>query len=143
MNNEYTEFFDKFQQPKPKYNSPDEIRIALGLEPWDEFAIESIQLWLADKHTDNAQKLEYIYSKRRTGQTTKMLVEAVYVSQFEPVGLSGFREVYTIELVKRAKEICRQLGLDDLNIKPWTQKMQKDSVSYSKTLVDHYRGNKS
>ena len=135
-------FLDKVPESKPKYSSPEEIRIALGLKPWDEFAIESIEWWLADKHTDKSQKLQYIYSKRRTGQTTKMLVEAVYVSQSKVVGISGRKESWTYDLVKQAKSMCQQLGLDDSNIKPWVGKMKAVGVHYVETFVDHYAGSK-
>lgn len=129
-----------------KYNSTEEIRIALGLKPWDEFTIESIQWWLADKHTDNTQKLQYIYSKKRTGQTTKMLVEAVYASQFSRVMLVGHNGSYSSDLARMAFDMCYKLGLSnaDLKIDSIHPSLWKkgDYDLKAKVFVDHYTGSK-
>lgn len=119
------------------YSSPDAIRIALGLKPWDEFAIESIQWYLNNflKSNGASKTLEYIYSKRRTGQTTKMLVEAVYASQFRVVSILGWNRDHTEYLVDEAWGLCNQLGLDPSNIQP----VKHGSKSHD-DFVDHSKG---
>jgi hypothetical protein len=60
-----------------KFMSPDDIRIALGLKPWDEYRLEIIRQIL-DEPRHPSDKLGAILSGEATGRTTRMLTEALF-----------------------------------------------------------------
>lgn len=133
---------EDFLKVECKYKSPDEIRIALKLKPWDEWRLAQIKFFLsreAPMHSPE-QCLEFIDSKRATGRTTKMLVEAVYAAQMGKVLILGHSDSYSQSLVNIAHDMCFQIGLKELikNIQP----MYSDKVSFidktTKLFQDHY-----
>jgi hypothetical protein len=106
-----------------KYKDPEEIRIALGLMPWDEFKK------YAQINTISADK------DRATGRTTKILIEAVFESQTEPiVEIVGWSNYYTNDLVVRTRDICIRLGLDPRKIQAGNRDTRG---SKRKCFIDH------
>jgi len=81
----------------------EEIRIALGLLPFDEFREKVV------KEYDPV----FIPKGRRTGKTTEMLIEAVYNAQSGTVAMIGCTLTYSKLLCKEAIKICNQLGLHE------------------------------
>jgi len=73
------------------------IAEALGLKPPKQFASEGPS-----------------YEYRQTGRTTRMLLEAVALVSLEqrPVWIAAHNSHYTRELVNRAREMAREVGVD-------------------------------
>lgn len=121
------------------YNSPEEVREALGLKPWEEFKQDVINYWNEQAKCGRmtSQKArEAIASGARTGRTTRMLVDAVFNAQSSLVLISGCEPEYTRHLIKLAKEYCRELGIPVNNILyPLSQCHPDDAVV---SFRDHY-----
>lgn len=47
-----------------KYKTPEDVRIALGLQPWREFEISIIQKLITDTTYTPRQKAEFIVDRR-------------------------------------------------------------------------------
>jgi hypothetical protein len=105
-----------------RYASPEAIRESLGLLPWDEWERQV----LAERGSDRP----VLDPKRRTGRTTKMLCEALYTLQFEPILVRGFNKYYTEILNEQLKVMANKLCIYTHNLKD----------SYAKGFHDHYKG---
>jgi hypothetical protein len=122
----------------PKYyDSPDQIRETLGLKPWDEFK---------KKIKDDTSNLgissiprEFIDKNRRTGRTTKMLVDAVYEAQSKIVAISAYNEKYEKSLVSQARLMCDRVGITRDNIHSY-QEAKRNNVREFSLFSDHYSG---
>jgi hypothetical protein len=119
-----------------KYPLPYYIRVALDLEPWDEFAT---------KRTESNREYYGKYYNgvnpelyRGIGTTTRMLVQAVYFSQNREVYLKGYNQKYTELLVRKARQMTIKLGLDYSTIKPFPYFYAGRDFSNSYVYKDHY-----
>ena len=137
--------FPNQPEARIKYNSPDDIRIALGLKPWDEWRLTQIKHFLnrGASHVSTAEALDFIDNKRATGRTTKLLIEAVHTAQTHKVLMMGRTTRHSEDLTEQAIEMCRKLKLDSAikKIKPVV--FNGDKIPFilisgdSKLFVDH------
>ncbi len=98
-----------------KYNSPEAIRIALGLKPWEEFR-NLMREKIVQSNLSISRKNELLVENINTGRTTEMLVEAVYESQSRKVTVRGYSDRYTEQLITECRAMCLRLGLDPKNV---------------------------
>lgn len=113
----------------PKYPTPEFIRIKLGLLPWDEYKYKKQNFYL---------DYYYIDINRNTGRTTKMLVSAIYYSQFRKVYVVGYNQRYTKDLIVEADRLCRKLNINPTNILPLPLVLKELDFSQSYVFFDHY-----
>lgn len=99
----------------------EEARIALGMRPFE--AIE------------NMAREMHIYP-RRSGRTTRMLLEAVIASQQGKVQITGRTLSDTKRLVNQARSMCKELGLNPLNIQPAIEPYS--NIDTYRVFRDHY-----
>ena len=113
----------------PKYPTPEFIRIKLGLLPWDEY-----------KYKKQNSNLDYYLTdiNKNTGRTTKMLVNAIYYSQFKKVYIAGYNQKYTKDLIVEADKLCRKLNINPTNILPLPSVLNGLDLSQSYVFFDHY-----
>lgn len=98
-----------------KYNSPEEVRIALGFMAWHEYR-KNIKESAKNSDLPPEAITEIVSKNRRTGRTTEMLVDCLYHAQFEKIMIAGFPHKYGESLVQQAKGMCGSLGIDPENI---------------------------
>jgi len=123
----------KSAAPK-KYNSPEEVRVALGFMPWDKYRKNIKQF---AKNSDLPPKAinEIVSNDRRTGRTTEMLVKCLYHAQFEVVAIAGHPPGCGEDIVNQAKSMCLRLGIDPKNIV--LAKNREDLRGVSHHFLDH------
>lgn len=117
-----------------KFNTADDVRIALGLEDWGVFA-QKVQASIRKNDWDEKTKSESISNNRTTGRTTKMLVDAVYKSQFHKIKIHSHKLSFTRTLTSKAISMCNDLGIDSKNI-IHPESKEKFDIAFT----DHYIG---
>jgi hypothetical protein len=98
---------------EPTLLTADQIRERLGFKPWDEFLEDQkkwFKEWEAKGHLSKEELLKYRY--RRTGKTTKMLINAVEAAQHGYVSIHGAQFCFDVEYTNMAKRMCEKLGID-------------------------------
>jgi len=129
-----TSSLEQFRSPDNSPLSLEEIRIKLGLLPWDEFAVAAQKSVADSSNIPDDYKLEHIRDNRATGRTTKMLVEALHKNQFCTVKIKAFDPRFEDELFSQAKSMCLRLNLDSSNILRTRDKGDSSTVVFH----DHY-----
>jgi hypothetical protein len=106
------------QLKRPKAYTVKEVYSLLGLEDPIVFLHKQKEQRLKMLEDPNYSHLrnnkEFIH--RCTGKSTYLIIQAVVLSQTNRVSLTAENRENSLRLINRAKEICRQLGLDEGNI---------------------------
>ncbi len=100
----------------------DEIRLKLGFQPFDEFALERYRWLCSDQRVRDLgleRVVESLRDGRSTGKTTKMLCAALEeASRGNTVRIVGHTVAFSRELTIRAQESARDLGIDPEMVRP-------------------------
>jgi hypothetical protein len=114
----------------------DEVRIALGLEPFPEFAAKRMEQWKGDAQRERElgkkEFRRFLQERRGTGRTMRMICELLSdVSEGHVVHVVGHNSTWSRDLIHMARGYAAQLGLDAGKIVPSPHKAQR-------VYRDHY-----
>lgn len=125
----------------PVFETAEDVRIALGLKPWEEWRKEVHRRIQEDAWLSPAEKEKYIKQNRGTGRTTHMLCAAVArVSCGYHVVLDGSSHYHKTMLVMHAQEMMTKLDVEG-RIEAFSSRLESlESRFYNNRIVmgDHY-----
>jgi hypothetical protein len=120
--NKVFEYDTSTAHDEPRYKSPKDIRIALGLMSWDDWRLAQIKHFLGRDalYLSAAEALDVIDNKRASGRTTKILISAIYTAQTQKVLIMGRNTQHGEDLARKAIEMCQHLKMYSVakNIRP-------------------------